>query len=70
MKTDWLQEQMKSRRFRWLYRWEVFRSWLAHDVWGWIIDEPCSGIDDPQCRGRRSGKPKACPYGCKTEGLR
>jgi hypothetical protein len=43
------------------FAWARIVMWWQTDVWGWIVDVPCSGEDGGHCTGRRTGRPVPCP---------
>ena len=68
--VNWLDEQMKDRTFRWLYRWEGFKLRLGM-WWAWLRNEPyCWVAEDGQSwewRGARSNE-RCDPPKTKREG--
>lgn len=59
--ADWLSENLKSPTFRLWYYWVLIREWWLTDVWGWIVDVPCSPEGKFHCVGRRTKRPVYCP---------
>lgn len=43
------------------FMWSRVVMWWQTDVWGWIVDAPCSDLAGGHCIGRRSGEPVPCP---------
>lgn len=52
----------RTLSFRFWFWWARVCQWWEMDVWGWLVDVPCSPPEgQSHCIGRRTKKPVYCP---------